>query len=143
MDLKFLLNSASKMVVFASLKVGLTGLEPVTLRLSSACSNQLSYRPRLRIDRALKRDEQIFSEWRHGDSNPRPIACKATALPTELCPQDSNKAYFHLVENNAKTELCATVSNHLSLNYLSILKGFRHIESTNRFSLAVDLRQNL
>jgi hypothetical protein len=27
--------------------VGLTGLEPVTLRLSSACSNQLSYRPRI------------------------------------------------------------------------------------------------
>jgi hypothetical protein len=26
-------------------QVGLTGLEPVTLRLSSACSNQLSYRP--------------------------------------------------------------------------------------------------
>jgi hypothetical protein len=27
-------------------KMGLTGLEPVTLRLSSACSNQLSYRPK-------------------------------------------------------------------------------------------------
>ena len=27
--------------------MGLTGLEPVTLRLSSACSNQLSYRPDL------------------------------------------------------------------------------------------------
>jgi hypothetical protein len=27
--------------------MGLTGLEPVTLRLSSACSNQLSYRPRV------------------------------------------------------------------------------------------------
>ena len=26
--------------------VGVTGVEPVTLRLSSACSNQLSYRPR-------------------------------------------------------------------------------------------------
>src|ERR1700756_3435455 len=26
--------------------LGLTGLEPVTLRLSSACSNQLSYRPK-------------------------------------------------------------------------------------------------
>ena len=26
-------------------RMGLTGLEPVTLRLSSACSNQLSYRP--------------------------------------------------------------------------------------------------
>ena len=29
--------------------VGLTGLEPVTLRLSSACSNQLSYRPSFEI----------------------------------------------------------------------------------------------
>ena len=29
--------------------VGLTGLEPVTLRLSSACSNQLSYRPKKSI----------------------------------------------------------------------------------------------
>ena len=29
------------------LNLGLTGLEPVTLRLSSACSNQLSYRPEL------------------------------------------------------------------------------------------------
>src|SRR5438552_10664100 len=30
--------------------VGLTGVEPVTLRLSSACSNQLSYRPRVIYD---------------------------------------------------------------------------------------------
>ena len=30
--------------------VGLTGLEPVTLRLSSACSNQLSYRPETMAD---------------------------------------------------------------------------------------------
>ncbi len=61
--------------------MGLTGLEPVTLRLSSACSNQLSYRPQPKL---------FFlshPHWRHGDSNPRPIACKATALPTELCPQ--------------------------------------------------------
>jgi hypothetical protein len=29
----------------AAKMVGLTGFEPVTLRLSSACSNQLSYRP--------------------------------------------------------------------------------------------------
>ena len=40
--------------------VGLTGLEPVTLRLSSACSNQLSYRPWV-VPRGL---------WRQGDSNP-------------------------------------------------------------------------
>jgi hypothetical protein len=31
--------------------VGVTGLEPVTLRLSSACSNQLSYTPRRRASR--------------------------------------------------------------------------------------------
>ena len=33
--------------------VGLTGLEPVTLRLSSACSNQLSYRPRFSFSHQL------------------------------------------------------------------------------------------
>ena len=32
--------------------VGLTGFEPVTLRLSSACSNQLSYRPALKTVQA-------------------------------------------------------------------------------------------
>ena len=32
-------------------RLGLTGLEPVTLRLSSACSNQLSYRPGCRRSR--------------------------------------------------------------------------------------------
>lgn len=31
--------------IIDSILVGLTGLEPVTPRLSSACSNQLSYRP--------------------------------------------------------------------------------------------------
>ena len=34
--------------------VGVTGLEPVTLRLSSACSNQLSYTPRARWHATLK-----------------------------------------------------------------------------------------
>ena len=33
----------------AGRNMGLTGLEPVTLRLSSACSNQLSYRPKVRF----------------------------------------------------------------------------------------------
>ncbi len=42
------LNIAFVVLLFPALSVGvvgLTGLEPVTLRLSSACSNQLSYRP--------------------------------------------------------------------------------------------------
>ena len=59
--------------------VGVAGFEPATLRLSSACSNQLSYTP--------------VGWWRHGDSNPRPIACKATALPTELCPQELESGF--------------------------------------------------
>ena len=33
--------------------MGLTGLEPVTLRLSSACSNQLSYRPGSQLRRGI------------------------------------------------------------------------------------------
>src|SRR5262245_43957889 len=40
--------------------MGLTGLEPVTLRLSSACSNQLSYRPGPRLRRGIF---DLFS-WR-------------------------------------------------------------------------------
>jgi hypothetical protein len=34
--------------------MGLTGLEPVTLRLSSACSNQLSYRPKVRFQQVRR-----------------------------------------------------------------------------------------
>ena len=37
--------------------VGLTGFEPVTLRLSSACSNQLSYRPATKVE--LRRIELL------------------------------------------------------------------------------------
>jgi hypothetical protein len=102
--------------------LGVTGFEPVTLRLSSACSNQLSYTPfgwvslcvssrsaasPLRFvpiapwtfvpvapwtshkasNRKASNPLSALHQWRHGDSNPRPIACKATALPTELCPR--------------------------------------------------------
>ena len=44
--------SKLKTVGFASAMpmVGVTGFEPVTLRLSSACSNQLSYTPRVIAD---------------------------------------------------------------------------------------------
>ena len=102
----------SQPACFPPAVVGVAGFEPATLRLSSACSNQLSYTP----------NGEIW--WRHGDSNPRPIACKATALPTELCPQGMGSGGF---ENlfplpdasgiEAKTELCATVSETLSLRF--------------------------
>jgi hypothetical protein len=38
-------NVSLQETAFSALLVGLIGLEPMTLRLSSACSNQLSYRP--------------------------------------------------------------------------------------------------
>ena len=61
--------------------MGPDGLEPSTPRLSSACSNQLSYEP------------EVFTAglvqpwWSRRDSNSRPSACKADALPTELRPR--------------------------------------------------------
>ena len=34
-----------------------------------------------------ERSRERFSIWRYGDLNPRPMACKATALATELYPR--------------------------------------------------------
>ena len=61
--------------------VGSNGLEPSTSRLSGVCSNQLSYEP-------------IFLNllrfwWRQAGSNRWPPACRAGALPAELCPHYS------------------------------------------------------
>ena len=35
----------------------------------------------------LKHLCEIGLWWRYGDSNPRPVTCEATALPTELYPR--------------------------------------------------------
>lgn len=31
-------------------------------------------------------DDALLGQWRYGDSNPGPTACRTAALPTELCP---------------------------------------------------------
>ena len=41
------LNSKRSCLLDSSSMVGVAGFEPATLRLSSACSNQLSYTPRV------------------------------------------------------------------------------------------------
>lgn len=46
--------------------MGLTGLEPVTLRLSSACSNQLSYRPATRLRLETSEFRFPIFEWSRG-----------------------------------------------------------------------------
>jgi hypothetical protein len=54
--------------------------------LATSCITVL---PRLQITHGpdIKPESQIcMSEWRIGDSNPWPPACKAGALPTELIP---------------------------------------------------------
>ena len=61
--------------------VGLSGLEPPTSRLSGVRSNRLSYKPSVVSDA-----RKFLSGWRRRDSNSRPPACKAGALPTELHP---------------------------------------------------------
>ena len=50
--------------------VGVTGVEPVTLRLSSACSNQLSYTPRRRASR-------------YGGQAAKNFRCAQAGLPAE------------------------------------------------------------
>ena len=53
-------------------RMGLTGLEPVTLRLSSACSNQLSYRPKVRFSHVrLRRVGWSFGEAKFGGKGTR------------------------------------------------------------------------
>src|SRR6478609_10968159 len=67
--------------------VGPDGLEPSTPRLSSACSNQLSYEPEIgESGDDLFQVQPIW--WSRRDSNSRPSACKADALPTELRPRN-------------------------------------------------------
>ena len=44
----------------------------------------------------LNRNSFISIPWRQRDSNSRPPACKAGALPTELCPHESS---IHLLSH--------------------------------------------
>jgi hypothetical protein len=61
-------------------RVGVTGLEPVTLRLSSACSNQLSYTPSFAL-RATARQARRFRAGEKVSSTATPcwLACRAEA----------------------------------------------------------------
>ena len=71
--------------------VGVTGIGPVTSSLSGTRSNQLSYTPRLFNAECRMQNAECRMKngkwWRQSDSNRRHPACKAGALPTELCPQ--------------------------------------------------------
>ena len=81
-------------------RMGLTGLEPVTLRLSSACSNQLSYRPEKLRGHFIVRSEirnAISENWRQGDYAPAsasdnvPFSLNVASTPFRLWRQgDSN-----------------------------------------------------
>ena len=87
--------------------VGLSGLEPPTSRLSGVRSNRLSYKPEENfLHDHLITICMIFSliylflfcecfirKWRLRDSNSRPPACKAGALPTELSPHRKTSGF--------------------------------------------------
>ena len=61
--------------------VGVPGIEPGTSSLSGTRSNQLSYTP-------ATPETAPPRWWRQPGSNRRHPACKAGALPTELCPRN-------------------------------------------------------
>ena len=65
--------------------VGVTGIEPVTSSLSGTRSNRLSYTPVSGFWSYLSMASENW--WRQPGSNRRHPACKAGALPTELCPR--------------------------------------------------------
>ena len=81
--------------------VGLTGLEPVTPRLSSVCSNQLSYRPagggeRTRTDDPLNANQVLYQ------LSYTPIVHRSGMRTQGSCP--SSRRRRHVKE--AKTKLC-------------------------------------
>ena len=51
-------------------------------------------KPGLRAFVRMRRLDSVFLRWSVRGSNPRPPACKADALPTELTPQESLGANF-------------------------------------------------
>ena len=63
--------------------VGSNGLEPSTSRLSGVRSNHLSYEP-MSVAGSFPIGQTFW--WRRTESNCRPPACKAGALPAELRP---------------------------------------------------------
>ena len=82
--LLFLYSVLKVLVGFATPLVGSNGLEPSTSRLSGVRSNHLSYEP---ISVAVRLPSGQTYWWRRTESNCRPPACKAGALPAELRPR--------------------------------------------------------
>ena len=62
------------------------------LSITKRFINSLSLYEVFKVQSALHTVFQCFVQWRQRDSNSRPPACKAGALPTELCPLTGNYA---------------------------------------------------
>ena len=66
--------------------VGVDRLELSTFRLSSECSNQLSYTPPIDERTELIQGRE---KWTRPESNRQPPACKAGVLPLNYAPEPS------------------------------------------------------
>ena len=90
--------------------VGSNGLEPSTSRLSGVRSNHLSYEP---ISVAVRLPIGQTCWWRRTESNCRPPACKAGALPAELRPR---MRFVPLGESTLLSALCRFLKGLFNLS---------------------------
>jgi hypothetical protein len=87
--------------------VGVTGFEPVTLRLSSACSNQLSYTPARRQSKAGGAEEIRTPDILLAKQTLYQLSYSPTRI--NLFPALVRVRFFHLFVQRAlplKIELC-------------------------------------
>ena len=89
----------------------------------------------------VAKEEKIFKKWRQRDSNPRPSACKADALPTELYPPSLwtqiHWARYFICSTQCSYKIClhkkchffSFISHYLSLfrRFLIVKKNFLDI----------------
>ena len=119
--------------------VGSNGLEPSTSRLSGVRSNHLSYEP-ISVAGSPSRPNLLlrlrFSAspwWRRTESNCRPPACKAGALPAELRPHIHRFASLRAIPPNS--EASSSIADRAIARTLKIKQCITYLKLTSTSSV--------
>ena len=145
----------------------MAGIEPATSALSGLRSNRLSYTPgiprgvpsrsrrafpardaRLRprgsgVAAFAPRDARREGWWRQPDSNRRPRACKARALPTELCPHNRLWQIAGAPSTFSPGIVHGSASNRRWSNRQRLIKTFHCTPLASAFLFAEPLHQSV